>query len=335
VIRLGAALAVLVLVVLATACGTTSGDSGPAAEVTWDQGTGFGGLYSAAVTPSGGPSVVVALRVVHDGTVTTAARSRFPSLQGRGSIQVQATRRRITARWTPTEGDSPQILRLAIPVRMRGSDAAWSGSTVSRDDGEQTIWEQERTSTGSPSGDGMTIGSFAALVRDSVQYPRRTAYCLTLAVEGRPPSPPATPDAVRYADPAALYAAIDQAGAPRVEDFGGGAFSAGGGMPAEAGAQRGNFLAAIASDRYVLALSDGTPAVPLVAAVFPDAASRDLGAAFGQHLAEVQGMASVPQLQGPNWLLWGDEEALQTIQGAIGGRLGRSPDITASPGAAT
>jgi hypothetical protein len=183
--RLIAGLAVLVLAVLAAACATPSGDSGPAMEVTWDQGTGFDGLYSAAVNPSGGPSGVIALKVVHDGTVTTAARSRFPSLQGRGSVQVQATRRRITVRWSPAGGGSPQVLRLAIPARLRGSDAAWSGSTLSRDDGEQTIWEQERTLNGSPSGDGMTIGSFAALVGDSVQYPRRTAYCLTLAVEAQ------------------------------------------------------------------------------------------------------------------------------------------------------
>ena len=150
-----------------------------------------------------------------------------------------------------------------------------------------------------------------------------------------PLSPSATPDAVSYADPAALYAAIEQSGATKVEGFGGGAFSAGGAMPAEAKAQRGNFMAAISSDRYTLTLSDGTPAVPMVAAVFPDAASRDLGAAFGQHFAAVQGEPSVPQLQGPNWLLWGDEEALRTIQSAIGGELGQSPTITASPGAAT
>jgi len=150
-----------------------------------------------------------------------------------------------------------------------------------------------------------------------------------------PPSPTATPDAVRYADPAALYAAIEQSAATKVEGFGGGAFSAGGAMPAAAKAQRGNFMAAISSDRYMLTLSDGTPAVPMIAAVFPDAASRDLGAAFGQHFAAVQGEPSVPQLEGPNWLLWGDAEALLTIQGAIGGELGQSPTITASPGAAT
>jgi hypothetical protein len=150
-----------------------------------------------------------------------------------------------------------------------------------------------------------------------------------------PPSPTTTPDAVSYADPAALYAAIEKAGAPIVEGFGGGAFSEGGSMPADAKALRGNFMAAISSDRYMLSLSDGTPGVSMVAAVFPDSASRDVGAAFGQHIASVMGEPSVPQLQGPNWLIWGDEEALRSIQGAIGGELGKSPTITASPGAAS
>ncbi len=110
-------------------------------------------------------------------------------------------------------------------------------------------------------------------------------------------------------------------------------FAGSGDMPAEAEALRGNFMAAISSDRYMLTLADGTPGVPMVAAVFPDASARRLGVAFGQHIAEVRGAPSEPQLQGPNWLLWGDEEALRAIQGAIGGKLGRTPTITASPGA--
>jgi hypothetical protein len=147
-----------------------------------------------------------------------------------------------------------------------------------------------------------------------------------------PASPTSTPAAVSYADPAAVYAAIVKAGAPKVEGFGGGTFSAGGSMPAAAKARRGNFMAAISSDRYMLTLSDGTPGVPIVMAVFPDAASRKLGVAFGQHIAAVRGIPSEPQLQGPNWLIWGDEEALRAIQGAIGGKLGHTPTITASPG---
>jgi hypothetical protein len=150
-----------------------------------------------------------------------------------------------------------------------------------------------------------------------------------------PPSPTSTPAAVSYADPAALYAAIEKAGAPRVDGFGSGQFSEGGSMPAAAHAKRGTFMAAIPSDSYMLSLPDGIPAASMVAAVFPDSASRDVGAAFGQHIASVMGEPSVPQLQGPNWLIWGDEEALRSIQGAIGGALRQSPVITASPGAAS
>ena len=149
-----------------------------------------------------------------------------------------------------------------------------------------------------------------------------------------PPSPTATPDAVAYADPAALYAAIEKAGAPKVEGFEGGhPFSAGDAMPAEAQAVRANFMVAISADRYLLPLSDGTPGALVIAAVFPDASSRRLGTAFGRHMAGAVDV-DVWQLQGPNWLIWSvDEEALQGMQGAIGGQLRPMPKVTASPGA--
>jgi hypothetical protein len=148
------------------------------------------------------------------------------------------------------------------------------------------------------------------------------------------PSSTATPDAVAYADPTALYAAIEKSGAPRVEGFEGGhPFSAGDAMPPEAQAVRANFMVAISSDRYMLPLSDGTPGALVIAAVFPDASARRLGAAFGRHMAGAVDV-DVWQLQGPNWLIWSvDEEALQRIQGAIGGQLKPMPKVTASPGA--
>jgi hypothetical protein len=148
-----------------------------------------------------------------------------------------------------------------------------------------------------------------------------------------PPSPTATRDAVAYADPAALYAAIEKAGAPKVEGFGGGTFSGSGNMPAEAEALRGNFMVAISSDRYMFPLSDGTPGASVLAAVFPDASSRKLGAVYGPHMASALGWPSIWVLQGPNWLIWSvDEEALRGIKGAIGGRLGPTPAVIASPG---
>jgi hypothetical protein len=149
-----------------------------------------------------------------------------------------------------------------------------------------------------------------------------------------PPSPASTPAAVNYADPAALYAAIEKAGSPKVEGLAVGTFSDA--MPKAAHAAKGNFMVAISSDRYNLYLSDGSPATSMVMAVFPDAAARKSGSAFGQHMAGSLGWPSIWQLQGPNWLLWGvDEQDLRGIQGAIGGALGRTPAITASPGAAT
>ncbi len=186
--RLIAGLAVLVLAVLASACGQSSAVSGPSLDVAWDQGTGAGGLYSAALTPADGPSGVIALKVVHDGTVRTVARCRFSPLRSTGSFQVQAEARSITATLKLPGGVGPKVARLAILERMRGSDTAWSGSTISREGGlgEQTIWEQERALGHPPTGNSsMTIGSFEALVRDSIQYPKRTAYCLTLKVDAQ------------------------------------------------------------------------------------------------------------------------------------------------------
>lgn len=151
------------------------------------------------------------------------------------------------------------------------------------------------------------------------------------ASSGASPSPTATPDAVSYADPAALYAAIGKAGAPKVEELGVGTFSAA--MPGVAHAMRGNFRVAISSDRFNLYLSDGSPASSMVMAVFPDAAARRLGASFGPHMASALGWPSIWQLQGPNWLIWSvDEQALRSVQGAIGGELSPTPTITASPG---
>jgi hypothetical protein len=149
---------------------------------------------------------------------------------------------------------------------------------------------------------------------------------------GSPPSPTSTPDAVAYSDPAALFAAIEKAGAPKVEQLAVGTFHSPS-MPDAANAMRGNFMVAISSDRYQLALSNGAWAALLTMAVFPDGTARKLGAAYGQHIASALGWPSIWQLQGPNWLVWGvDEQDLRGIQGAIGGTLGRTPVVTASPG---
>ena len=146
-----------------------------------------------------------------------------------------------------------------------------------------------------------------------------------------PPSPTSTPAAVSYANPAALYAAIEKAGAPKVEGLRVGTFS--GAMPSAAHAARGTFMVALSSDRYNLYLSDGSPGTSMIMAVFPDAGARKLGSSYGEDMASSLGWPSIWQLQGPNWLLWGvDQQDLTGIQGAIGGVLGRTHAITSSPG---
>jgi hypothetical protein len=184
--RLIAGLAVLMLAVLASGCGQSTAVSGPAVEVAWEQGTGFDGVWEATLTPRQAPRGVLALKVVQDGSVRTVAWYRFTALAGRGSVRVTASPHSIVvSSHLPGSGKGQRTMQLVIGPRMKDSGAAWSGSSVGPSDlGEETIWEQERALGHPPTGNsGMTIGSFEALVRDSTQYPKRTAYCLTLEVE--------------------------------------------------------------------------------------------------------------------------------------------------------
>ena len=146
-------------------------------------------------------------------------------------------------------------------------------------------------------------------------------------------SPSPLPKTVAYSDPGALYRAIAEVGTPRIGYFGSGVFAPEDGVPVAAHGLRGWFAVSIASDRYGLTFDDGVPCTGVAVGVFPDAASRSQGVGYGGHLAELQGDSTEPQLQGPNWLVWGDEEALRAIQTAIGGELGRTPALTPSPGA--
>ena len=150
------------------------------------------GIYSASLTSHGSPRGFIALKVVHDGTVTTIARYRFTAFRGRGSLQVRASRRAIAVTWR-FPGRGQDVARLVIPPRMIANGAAWSGGSFdsSGSPGEVTVWEQERALGHAPGGPGgstsMTIGFFDALVSDSArpQYQHRTAYCITLDVGPR------------------------------------------------------------------------------------------------------------------------------------------------------
>jgi hypothetical protein len=178
---------VLALAGALAACGGRGSAGGPAVAVAWQPGSGFDGLYVAALTPVKRPTGVAALKVVRNGAVETVGSYRFALLQGPGSVQVRSTQRSITATWR-LPGHDPEVMRLSIPRRMRGSDAAWSGGTVDPQGGwrEETVWEQERALGHPPNGpSNMVIGDFDALVRESVQYAKRTAYCLTLRVDER------------------------------------------------------------------------------------------------------------------------------------------------------
>jgi len=69
-----------------------------------------------------------------------------------------------------------------------------------------------------------------------------------------------------------------------------------------------------------------------VAAVFPDAASRRLAVPYAQFMASRFHGTSMPQLTGPNWLIWSmSSRVLEAVQSAIGGELGDTPVATSSP----
>ena len=140
--------------------------------------------------------------------------------------------------------------------------------------------------------------------------------------------PTAIPAAAAYASPDALYRAIEAVGSPRVSGLKTADWSRDG-VPASAHAQKGNFLAA--SSHWSLVLPDGTWATMVIVLVFPDAAAKTYGAAFGKHVAKGVSQA-IWQLEGPNWMLWTfQQDTVQAIQRAIGGRLSRaSPPPTPS-----
>jgi len=190
--RLVTGLAVLALLALCAGCGqtATTGPSGPAVAVAWTPESGqLGGAYSASLTPTDSPSGVIALKVVHDGNVRTLATYRFRSLQRPGSVQVKTARHTIAVSWIlPGSGTGQRRGRVSISRRLHTDGAAWSSGSVNPRSGleEETIWEQEYARSWPEAGySGMTIGSFEALVSDSIQYWHRTAYCLTLKVEAR------------------------------------------------------------------------------------------------------------------------------------------------------
>jgi len=138
------------------------------------------------------------------------------------------------------------------------------------------------------------------------------------------PTPSSThaPAAVAFRDPAALHAAIGKAGGPKLSDVNVGTFGERF-MPRKAHAKEGNFGVAVQGEE--------APWFAIVA-VFPDAASRRLGVAYGQHLAALSHAPSIWQLKGPNWLMWSQSRrALDAVQRAIGGEVGLTPSATSSP----
>lgn len=184
--RLATALTMVVVAVLAAACGENA-VTGPAVSVSWTPETdgAAGTVYSVALTPSGAPSGVLALKAVRGGRARTIAASRFSGLEGAGSATVTVTGGVIEASWL-LSGSGRRYGRVSLPSGSRTFATAWHGTTLvsGEPDGECVLWAQERF-TGAWPANGSTPVDFTALASASTQHPRRTTYCLTLELEGR------------------------------------------------------------------------------------------------------------------------------------------------------
>ena len=186
--RLIASLAVLVLAVLAGACGQSDTLAGPAVSASWapdvdDSPT----VYSVMLTPSASPSGVIALKAIRNGRVETVSGYRFNDLEAPGVALVEVGPRVIEASWTlPGSGEWLARGRASLPPGSQPYLTAWSGERLGPGEleGERVLWTQERYTGVSPSS-GSAPMELAALVSASTQHPQSTFCCLTLELEGR------------------------------------------------------------------------------------------------------------------------------------------------------
>ena len=186
--RLIPCLVVLVLGVLAGACGQSDTTAGPTVDASWaPEVLASPTVYAVTLSPSGSPSGVIAFKAVRDGRVETLSAYRFRGLEGPGVALVEVGRRVIEASWTlPGSGEWLERGRASLPPGSQPYLTAWSGATFGPDelDGERVLWVQERSAGASPTSGGTPM-ELAALVTASTQHPESTSYCLTLQLEGR------------------------------------------------------------------------------------------------------------------------------------------------------
>lgn len=127
---------------------------------------------------------------------------------------------------------------------------------------------------------------------------------------------PVTPTAVSYPSLEALWSAVSAAGGPAAEPI----HFSDSQRRLPTASQYGAVLVAMPGG--TLALKDGTLATNVVCAVFPDAVPETERDQYGGWLAQGLGWPSMPQLTGPNWVLWCvDRRALLDLRGAIGGQF--------------
>jgi hypothetical protein len=185
--RLITGLAVLVMMLIGAGCGAGE-PSGPAITVAWDPDGDAAGAMTATLTPEESPGGTLAFQLVRDGHMRTLARYRFLALTSPGTAQLEVGRRAIDAVWTlPGGGAGKEGVHVSLPRGSRSFGTAWSGSEISPQDGggKRVIWAESRYVGRLPDDDSLPMGSLDSLIANSLEYPRRTTYCLTLEVEAQ------------------------------------------------------------------------------------------------------------------------------------------------------
>jgi hypothetical protein len=141
------------------------------------------------LTPTGGPSGVVALKQVRDGSVRTLGHMRFKGMNDVGSVAVEVTGKSIVAFWRIPSDESASATRFALlPPRSTDAGRGWTDLTVSpgADLPEAVFWVQDRYIGRQPTSyEGSPVGAdLDSVVRESRRSPERVSFCLTLKVDG-------------------------------------------------------------------------------------------------------------------------------------------------------
>jgi len=137
--------------------------------------------------PSGHPSGVVALKVVHDGHLATIGSQRFSKINDPGYLTVEVSARGIEMGWNIPQGTRALQgnCAAAFPAGASWAGADYGNETVDPgpSDTGGTVWnltyDAAKTTT-----DGAGVSDAGAeAVKESTKFPTETAYCVTVILD--------------------------------------------------------------------------------------------------------------------------------------------------------